>query len=259
VTISVPPGTPPGTYTVSLTARANNLGGTELIRTSVAQVTVVDRTAPAIRISTPADSATFTVGARVAADFGCADETGGSGVATCSAPVAAGAPIDTSSAGTKTFTVTATDAAGNPSTLTHSYSVVPPAPPTVVAAAPGRVVVTIAFDAPKGPTKKSTTFTLLQVKGVPSGATVDVTCKGKGCPTTKGKAARLTRKNAPRVLSLKPWIKKPLSAGTVLTVTVTKPGSFGMVKKFTVRARKRPQITESCLAPNSTSRASCDT
>ena len=44
---------------------------------------------------------------------------------------------------------------------------------------------------------------------------------------------------------------------TVLTVTVTKPGSFGMVKTFTVRANQRPSIAERCLAPDSRARASC--
>ena len=68
----------------------------------------------------------------------------------------------------------------------------------------------------------------------------------------------LQEANAPRVLSLKPWLRKPLRAGTVLTVTVTKPGTFGMVKTFKVRANKRPSISERCLAPDSRSRASCD-
>ena len=98
----------------------------------------------------------------------------------------------------------------------------------------------------------STTFTLLQVKGTPSGATVEVRCKGPKCP-----AKSFKKHNAPRVLSLKPWLRKPLRAGTVPTVTVTKPGTFGMVKTFKVRANKRPSISERCLAPDSRSRASC--
>ena len=113
----------------------------------------------------------------------------------------------------------------------------------------GRINVSIAFDFGG----KSTVFSLLQVKGAPKGATIEVVCKGKRCPTRK-----LTKRNAPRVFTLKPFLKKPLGNGTVLTVTVTKPGSFGMVKTFTVRAGKRPKIAERCLRPNSkTARAAC--
>jgi hypothetical protein len=119
----------------------------------------------------------------------------------------------------------------------------------------GRINVTIAFGFPSA--TKTTAFNLLQVKGAPAGATVKVTCKGKTCPKQKGKLARLIKRNAPRALTLKPWLKKPLRAGTVLTVTVTKPDSFGMVKKLTVRANKRPTITTTCLQPNSKSRARC--
>lgn len=146
-----------------------------------------------------------------------------------------------------TGTITVLPAAGDP----PSAPVIPaPSAAPAVAPPPGRINVTIAFDFPSA--TKSTTFTRLQVKGAPSGATVSVTCKGK-CP-----ARKFTKRNAPRTLTLKPWLKKPLRAGTVLTVTVTKPGSFGMVKTFTVRANKRPQITTRCLQPGSrTARASC--
>ena len=64
----------------------------------------------------------FTVGQVVLADYDCADEAGGSGLATCAGPVADGAPIDTS-LGTHTFTVNATDVAGNPGGATATYLV----------------------------------------------------------------------------------------------------------------------------------------
>lgn len=259
VSVPVPPTTPPGTYTVALTASANSAGGgTPLVRSNTATITVLDKTAPSIRISTPAEGATFTAGQPVIADFGCTDETTGSGIASCQGPVPSGAAIDTAAVGPKTFTVDATDNDGNTTTVSRTYTVVAPAPRPLPSPPPpaGRINVTIAFDFPAA--GKSTTFTLLQVKGAPKGATIAVTCKGKGCPKQKGKATRLTKRNAPRAFTLKPWLKKPLRAGTVLTVTVTKPGSFGMVKKFTVRANNRPKITETCLKPDSkTARAAC--
>jgi hypothetical protein len=48
-----------------------------------------------------------------------------------------------------------------------------------------------------------------------------------------------------------------LRAGAVLTVTVTKPGSFGMVKKLTVKRNKRPTLTTSCLTLDSKAKAPC--
>jgi Tol biopolymer transport system component len=85
---------------------------------------VVDRTPPTISIATPADHAVYTLGQSVPADYTCADQWGGSGLASCAGPVAAGAAIDTASLGDKTFTVTATDRAGNEAHASRSYSVV---------------------------------------------------------------------------------------------------------------------------------------
>jgi hypothetical protein len=80
-----------------------------------------DTTAPMITITTPANDAHYLLGATILADYTCQDEAGGSGLATCAGPVASGAAIDTASVGPKTFTVNATDVAGNPATSTHDY------------------------------------------------------------------------------------------------------------------------------------------
>jgi hypothetical protein len=89
-----------------------------------ATVTVVDRTAPSVSLRTPADGAVYMVGEQVTADYDCADEAGGSGLASCLGPVADGQALDTSSAGTRIFTVEATDAAGNSSSASAQYQVV---------------------------------------------------------------------------------------------------------------------------------------
>jgi hypothetical protein len=81
----------------------------------------VDKKPPTISIQVPASNGTYTLHQTVTAAYGCSD--GGSGVATCSGTVANGAPIDTSSAGSKTFTVNATDQVGNASSATVSYVV----------------------------------------------------------------------------------------------------------------------------------------
>jgi hypothetical protein len=59
----------------------------------------------------------------VRADYACSDEEGGSGLASCSGPVADGALVDTASLGLHEFTVVAADHAGNTSSATVRYRV----------------------------------------------------------------------------------------------------------------------------------------
>ena len=82
----------------------------------------LDKTPPSITFATPIDGATYKLRQVVNASYSCADQ--GSGIASCSAPVASGAEIDTGSVGTKTFAVTARDKAGNSSVVTHTYKVI---------------------------------------------------------------------------------------------------------------------------------------
>ena len=81
----------------------------------------VDRKAPTISITSPAGR--YLVGDVAIASYSCSD--GGSGVGTCLGAVASGAAVDTVSAGLKTFTVNATDAAGNATSVSVAYSVLP--------------------------------------------------------------------------------------------------------------------------------------
>ena len=80
----------------------------------------VDKKGPTVTINSPLAQG-YSFGAIVPADFNCADA--GSGVATCVGTVSSGSPVNTSSFGAKTFTVTATDNAGNVTTQTVNYSV----------------------------------------------------------------------------------------------------------------------------------------
>jgi hypothetical protein len=65
---------------------------------------------------------TYRAGEVVAAEYSCADN--GSGLSACEGPVGNGAPIDTASVGTRTFTVHAADAVGHESSRTVTYRVV---------------------------------------------------------------------------------------------------------------------------------------
>ncbi|MCW3001020.1 MAG: putative glycine rich protein, partial [Conexibacter sp.] len=85
---------------------------------------------PAVIVTAPADGAVYDAGTTVSAAFSCADDAAGDGIAACDGSAAAGAPIDTTP-GPHRFTVTATDAAGNPTTRTVTYTVRDaPAPPS---------------------------------------------------------------------------------------------------------------------------------
>jgi hypothetical protein len=116
------------TFTVDA---SDNAGNTESKSVSY---TVVDTRAPSVVVTTPAPGAVYGVGEQVAADYSCSDD--GSGVASCVGSMADGALLDTGSPGEKTFTVNATDKAGNPASKTVSYSVADGAAPSIAFTSP---------------------------------------------------------------------------------------------------------------------------
>jgi Tol biopolymer transport system component len=109
---------------MSLTVTAADRAGNERTET-VTYLVAGDDTPPDVTLRTPPNGATYTVGEPVLADYECADESGGSGLASCTGTVPDGDPIDTGSEGEKTFTVTASDSAGNSREVTNTYRVTP--------------------------------------------------------------------------------------------------------------------------------------
>ena len=110
---------------VTFTCKATSTGGT-----STQSVTVKrDATLPTATITTPVANASYKQNQVVAASYACGDAR--SGTASCSGTVANGSAIDTASVGTKSFTVTATDLAGNAFTKTASYTVSDATPPVI--------------------------------------------------------------------------------------------------------------------------------
>ena len=101
----------------TLTATARDQAGNVSAVTTVP--VRVDAAAPVVSLTAPTGA--FTLGQSVPAAFTCTDAT--SGVATCTGSAAAGAPVDTSVPGTRTFTVVARDVAGGETTATSSYTV----------------------------------------------------------------------------------------------------------------------------------------
>jgi hypothetical protein len=109
----------PGTFAFSVIAVDKQFN----IAQETIHYSVVDRTPPTITFSSPGDGATYTLGQQVWASFSC-DDQNGSGLNGCKGDVPSGTQLDTSALGTKTFTVTAYDRAGNVARQTHSYSTV---------------------------------------------------------------------------------------------------------------------------------------
>lgn len=81
---------------------------------------VVDATPPTLRVTAPAEGASYEVGSVVVPAWSCAD-AGGSTLRTCTVPAA----LDTSVPGVHAYQVSATDGAGNTTTVSRTYRVVP--------------------------------------------------------------------------------------------------------------------------------------
>jgi hypothetical protein len=89
---------------------------------ATATITVsIDKTPPIITINFPVNCAHYIVNEDIHADWTTSDSL--SGIATQSGTVPTGSAIDTATIGSKQFTVTATDMAGNQNTKTVSYTV----------------------------------------------------------------------------------------------------------------------------------------
>ena len=88
----------------------------------------IDKTAPTLTLTTPPNGASYAAGTVVNANYACADT--GSGIGTCVGTTPSGLAISTMPAGTKTFTVTATDVAGNVTTQSATYTVTGGTTPT---------------------------------------------------------------------------------------------------------------------------------
>jgi alpha-tubulin suppressor-like RCC1 family protein len=79
---------------------------------------------PTASLARPKEGADYKLGQVVTASYRCAERNRkGPGLASCVGDVANGHAIDTATVGDHTFTVTATDTAGNATTVTHHYHV----------------------------------------------------------------------------------------------------------------------------------------
>jgi hypothetical protein len=119
-----PVGAPVDTGSVGThTFHVYSLDNSRNVSEKTSTYTVVDRRPPTIQITSPGNGATYTLGQAVSAVYSCASSPSAHMVS-CLGPVANGGSVDTSTVGTKTFTVNAVDDQGKTATATQSYSVV---------------------------------------------------------------------------------------------------------------------------------------
>jgi hypothetical protein len=109
-----------------------------------------------------------------------------------------------------------------------------------------------------------TSVITLRVEGAPIGATVVLTCTGKGCPLHKRTTAVTKPKCKPRAGHPCPSIssktvplasafgKHHLPVGARITVEIIRPRYIGKYYDFTVRSGHGPRIDIDCLAPGGT-------
>ncbi len=103
------------TQDVTVTDKAGNS------KTFTSQEVNIDKTKPVVTITVPEQGEGYILNQLVIANWGAEDPL--SGINSAIGTVASGLPINTSSVGTKSFTVTAEDKAGNLETMTVTYNV----------------------------------------------------------------------------------------------------------------------------------------
>jgi Putative metal-binding motif len=90
-------------------------------------------------------------------------------------------------------------------------------------------------------------FTSLGLKNVAKGATVQVRCKGGGCPK---KSYRVKTKRARKTMNLLSALRgRTLAVGAVVEIRVTVPGLIGRLISLKVGPRAQVSDTVKCLVP----------
>ena len=169
---------------------------------------------PSVTIATPVNSGVYNQGQVVDASYSCAAAEGAT-ISSCSGPVAGGTPIDTSTAGAHTFTVTATDNLGQSTSSTANYTVVSPtssptSSPTGSQGSTGPRQ-SIGSTGPAGPAPKNGEVELVTCKSVTTG-------RGKNKKTVQKCTIKLTSSPV-TITTTGGSVKAVLSRGKIVYAT----------------------------------------
>jgi Big-like domain-containing protein len=93
----------------------------------------------------------------------------------------------------------------------------------------------------------------LNVKQVPAGAKVAVSCNGKGCPFKKKRAN--VRNGVAKLTNL--FKQRALSAGAVVEIRVSAPGAIARIVRFTMRTGEFPKRQDLCRPPGASRPRAC--
>ncbi len=152
-----------------------------------------------------------------------------------------------------TYAITATDISVSPAASGTTSLTETPAPSLVS-------VVTMQWSFAFAPV--FTVVRQLAVDGLPPGASINMTCSGRGCPFPSlklkaGKQARCTShphrpcRSGSSLLLTPSLAQRRLHRGARLTVAIVRSGWIGKFYSFRMRGGAGPLIQISCLAPGS--------
>jgi hypothetical protein len=169
---------------------------------------------------------------------------------------AAGSVMTTSfaTAGSHLVQLRVTDANGLSSVATRT---IPVGPPALKLMQPFPIVRIAGAETASG-----VKIRLLTVQ-TPLSTKVAVTCKGAGCKTkSESRVATESVKSRTKsgaVMLTFQRFERPLRAGVVLQIRITKAGQIGKFTSFKIRRHKLPLRSDSCLSPASATPIACPT